>query len=111
NFSHLRPGAGNVLRFLRERGLIPPKGKPQPEPADGALAAFDIYLRRTCGMAPRTCSDYGKQIRQFLQVTYLDRHIDLGGLTPSDLRRYVADRSARVRPETAKKTATALRSF
>jgi site-specific recombinase XerD len=110
-FSHLRPGAGHLLRFLRERGLIPPKGKPRPEPADGALAAFNLYLRRTCGMAPRTCKDYGKQVRQFLHVTYPDGHIDLGRLMPSDLRPYVADRSASVRPETAKKTATALRSF
>jgi site-specific recombinase XerD len=111
NFSHLRPGAGQLLRFLREHGLIPPKAKPQSEPADSVLTTFDLYLRTTCGMAPRTCSDYGKQVRQFLQVTYPDGQVDLSRITPSDLRHYVADRSARRRPETVKKTATALRSF
>ena len=110
-FSHLGPAAGHLLRFLRERGLIPPKEEPPPTPPDGVLGTFDVYLRRTCGMTPRTCSDYGKQVRQFLRVTYPDGVVDLGRLTPVSLRSYIADRSARVRNETAKKTATALRRF
>jgi Phage integrase, N-terminal SAM-like domain len=111
NFSHLGPAAGHLLRFLRERGLIPPRAVPSPTPPDGVLGTFDVYLRGTCGMTPRTCSDYGKQVRQFLRVTSPDGVIDLSRLTPVSLRSYVADRSARVRHETAKKTATALRRF
>ncbi len=110
-FSHLGPAAGHLLRFLRERGLIPPKAEPPPTPPDGVLGTFDVYLRTTCGMTPRTCSDYGKQVRQFLRVTYPDGVIDLVRLTPVELRSYVAERSARVKHETAKKTATALRRF
>jgi site-specific recombinase XerD len=110
-FSHLGPAAGHLLRYLRERGLIPPRPQPPPTPSEGVLSAFDTYLRTTCGMAPRTCSDYRKQVQQFLQVRYPDGAIDLGRLTPADVRSYIADRSARVKHETAKKTANALRSF
>lgn len=110
-FSHLGPTAGHLLRFLREHGLIPPRAKPPPTPPDGVLGTFDVYLRTTCGMTPRTRSDYGKQVRQFLRVTYPDGVIALGRLTPLGQRCYIADRSAGVKHETAKKTATALRRF
>jgi site-specific recombinase XerD len=110
-FSHLGPAAGHLLRFLRERGLIAPRPEPSPTPSEGVLGAFDAYLRRICGMTARTCSDYRKQVRQFLTAMYPDGAIDLGRLTPNDLRSYVADRSARVKHETAKKTATTLRRF
>ncbi len=61
------PGAGRLLRFLREAGEVPAPGSPgDATPAEALLAQFGDWLAGERGLSAATVRCYGKQARKFL---------------------------------------------
>ena len=75
------------------------------------IVAFDSYLRRCCGACEKTCSEYGRYVRYFLETKSRGSIVDVTSLDASDLIRFITEQASRYKPKTAKLIATALRSF
>lgn len=111
SLSHTRAAVAHWLGLLRRGGEIPPKEVAPKEPAVLVLDAFDAHLQGTCGASPGTRRCYLKHVRFFLRARYGDGPVDLTRIVPKDLVTYISDYAARVKRRTAKKAASALRTF
>jgi len=106
------PGAGRLLRFLREAGEVPAPGSPgDATPAEALLAQFGDWLAGERGLSAATVRCYGKQARKFLAFLPgpLDaalRQLDAGQVT-SFMLGYCRGRN----PESAKAMVTAARAL
>jgi integrase/recombinase XerD len=106
------PGAGRLLRFLREAGEVPAPGSPgDATPVEALLAQFGDWLAGERGLSAATVRCYGKQARKFLAFLPgpLDaalRQLDAGQVT-SFMLGYCRGRN----PESAKAMVTAVRAL
>ncbi len=101
----------HLLVVLRSSGRIPPARPAEPRPADAILEAFEAHLRGTRGATPKTCGEYTRYVREFLECQEVADPRDISGIGARDVMGFVAKRAARCKPATAKLVATALRSF
>jgi integrase/recombinase XerC len=90
-----------------------PEGNPDTVSGSEALAAFRAYLRNERRASPRTCVAYDSCVRAYL--AFLERHLggapsldDLGQVTASDLRAYLASRRAGNPPLSSRSVSLAL---
>jgi len=111
SLSHTRAAVAHWLGLLRGCGEIPPKEVAPKKPAAVVLDTFEAHLRETCGASPGTRRCYLQHVRFFLRARYGDGPVDLTRIVPKDLVTYISDYAARVKRRTAKKAATALRTF
>jgi len=87
------------------------RARARAEPEHPVLRSFGEYLRRTRGLAPRTCHAYVQRVDAFLASLPGSDPIDLTRLSAADLAGYVTSLATRVRPGTTKQVTIALRSF
>jgi site-specific recombinase XerD len=78
---------------------------------DDLLDAFTEYLRVTRGAAPATCERAGRDVRHLLTHLSAGDPLDVRQLTGEVLRGFVVDRARRQSPRTARRAASAARSF
>ncbi len=78
---------------------------------DDVLDAFTEHLRVTRGAAPATCERSVRDVRQLLTLLSASGQLDLRQLTGEVLRGFVVDRARRHSPRTARRSASAARSF
>lgn len=103
--------APHLLRVLRVRRRIFLPRTPPPIPIEVILQTFTEHLQTNRGAAPTTCERHVRELRPLLKQTYGTRPFDLSRLTPSLLRTFVAERSARHSARAGRRTASALRNF
>lgn len=111
SLSHTRAAVGHWLGLLRRCGDIPPKEAAPKDAVAVVLETFEAHLGKTCGASPGTRRCYLQHVRFFLRARYGDGPVDLTRIVPKDLVTYISDYAARVKRRTAKKAASALRSF
>jgi len=109
--SYVAGVAPHLLMVLRARGRIAPASRPPPTPVDAILAAFAEHLRAHQGASTATCERYVRDTRLLLEEACGRGSLDLSRLTVSALRAFVRGRAARWSPRTARRSATAARSF
>jgi site-specific recombinase XerD len=109
--SCMRAVMGHLMLVLRRSGRIAPARPMEPRPADAMLEAFEAYLRETRGATSKTCVEYTRYVREFLESVEINAPGDISILGPRDVMDFVASRAACCKPATAKLVATALRSF
>lgn len=78
---------------------------------EGALAAFDEHLRRTCGVCAGTRRNYARFVRAFLFAVFADGRVEVAAIGVGDVVGFVGDLPGRYRPRTVELAASALRSF
>ncbi len=74
-----------------------------------AIRAFDLHLRAERNLSPHTRRAYGADVRQL--AAFLGKGAGTGGVTPSDVRRFLAALHARRSPATLGRKLAAIRSF
>lgn len=109
--SDLRAAMGHLLLVLRRSGRVAPARSAEPRPADATVKAFEAHLRGTRGATSKTCGEYSRYVREFLESEEVADLGDISGLGPRAVMGFVASRAACCKPGTAKLVATALRSF
>jgi len=108
---YYRGVAPHLLKVLRARGRIALARAPKATPVETILQAFTEHLRTHRGASAATCERYVREIWPLLERTYGTGRLDYSRLTPGGLRAWVAERAARFCPRSARRTASALRSF
>ena len=78
---------------------------------DDVLDALTEHLRVTRGASPATCERSVRDVRQLPTLLSASGQLDLRQLTGEVLRGFVVDRARRHSPRTARRSASAARSF
>ena len=78
---------------------------------EDVLAAFDVHLRRACGVCEGTRLNYGRYARAFLEAVSADSAADVAAIRAGDVAGFVGDLASRYRPGTVALAASGLRSF
>jgi site-specific recombinase XerD len=78
---------------------------------EGALAAFDEYLRRMRGVCPGTRRNYSRFAGAFLRAVFPGGPVDVAEIQARDVVEFVGGLTRRYRPGTVELAASALRSF
>jgi integrase len=107
---HVCPGLRQFLEMLRSSGHIPAPSD-QPGTIESVVAAYDCYLRDTCGFAPDTRINRTRFAREFLRVTFGARMICWDRLRPKHLRSFVIGFGHTGRIASAVVAASSLRGF
>jgi len=100
-----------LVAFLRDREVMPPVTEPVLNPTEALLARYRSYLVSERGLTAVTAEGYGHVVRPFVATRALDGGLDLVGLTPADVTRFVVATCPKLSPGSAKLTVTALRSL
>ena len=103
--------APHLLKVLRARGRISIPRVPVPTPVDSILEQFAKHLRKNRGVSAATCERNIRDVELLLRKTYGNGPLDVARLTPGVVRAFVSERAALCSPRTARRTASALRSF
>jgi site-specific recombinase XerD len=106
----VRAGLKHLMHVFRMDGHVISTPKCQG-PVDTAIEQFEGHLMTVCGVSASTCRQYTRFARQFLKATYGDGPIDLEQATVNDVQGFITQKAANVATETAKATATSVRSF
>jgi integrase/recombinase XerD len=111
--AYLTPKAlGPLLGYLRRLGVAPQPGR--PEPAAGAetlLEAYRAWLLGERGVQSAVARGYLDLVRPFAERHAADGGAGLRALTAGDVTAFLTARSRRLRPKTAQRLATAVRSL
>jgi integrase/recombinase XerD len=100
-----------LFLFLRQQQLIQPPPYPKPSAIDQLISAYDRHLSEVAGLTEGTRRGYRIYARQFLCWRFGRRPVRLQKLVPSDITRFVAQRSSELKPPTLRGLAATLRSF
>ena len=65
---------GALDRFLCERHIVPQGDLPIPSPVEVEVAAFEVYLRETRGLAETTIHGHAGLVRTFLNFLRFNQH-------------------------------------
>lgn len=106
-----RKALGPLVEYLRGREVMPPVPPAQVSPTDALLARYRDYLLSERGLVASTAYGYVHFVRPFLAARERDGGIDVAGLTPADVTRFVVATCPRQAHGSAKLTVTALRSL
>lgn len=104
---------GQLLDFLRQRGVIPAEKIPLPRlsSVERCAQGFERYLREERILATATIVNYVPFIRDFLKDRFGNGPVRLSRLCAGDVVRFVQRRAPRLHLKRAKLLTTALRSF
>jgi len=92
----LHAALGHLLVLLRAHAVIadPSIGL---TPVDEELRRFDDHMNHVRGLAPKTRKHYIAIIRCLLFGQFADRAVEICAIKPDDIRKFVANQSARCR--------------
>jgi integrase/recombinase XerD len=82
-----------------------------PKSPEKIITTFELHLRETLGLAPKTCQNHSREISRFLDAVPIRKASDLEALTPPDLTCYVAGRSAQCQPSSLHQITGSVRHF
>jgi site-specific recombinase XerD len=101
------------LDFLRREQLIPdpPERAPRLKAADRLFIKFDQHLDRVQGLAALTRQARGRYAREFLEAQFGRRRLQLRGIKPVDLLRFVNARALTLKRTSLHALVVGLRSF
>jgi hypothetical protein len=101
-----------LLGYLRGLGVVPVADQPVPSNVELLLARYREYLLRERGVTAGTARGYIDCVRSFVSSRAReDGELDLAGLTPQDVLRFVLADCRRRPRRSAKLMVTALRSL
>ena len=106
-----QPALRDLLRHLRDAGIIPCVRVPESSPLDGIKECFTRYLAEERGLAQRTLESYLPLVCAFLSGHFGNGPLALDKLTPKDIFGFILRHSKRVCPKRAQIMTSALRSF
>jgi site-specific recombinase XerD len=106
-----RAALKRLLAVLRDAGTIAPAALPPISPQDQILVEFGDYLRRECGLAPKTIIRHPPIIRQFLREVCPAGASDLGKFRQEDVTRYIERHARDWSPASGKAMCWSLRAF
>lgn len=107
----LHAALGHFLRVLRESRRIPVHTAPSQTPTDIVLQEFHQFLRHVQGTTESTCGQYTRYVRKFLIAKFGVDSINISGLVPGEVIRFVEESSMHWRPKTTKLLCSSLRCF
>jgi site-specific recombinase XerD len=105
------PALRDLLKHLRDAGIIPCAQEPESSPLRDIGGCFTRYLAEERGLAQRTLDSYLPLVCVFLSERFGNGPIALDKLTPKDITGFILRHSKRVCPKRAQIVTTALRSF
>jgi len=105
------PALRDLLRHLREAGIIPCAREPESSPLHDIEVCFARYLTEERGLAQPTLDSYLPPVCAFLSERFGTEPIVLDELTPKDITGFILRHSNRVSPRRAQLVTGALRSF
>src|SRR4030042_394285 len=105
------PALRDLLRHLRDAGIIPCAREPESSPLHDIEVCFARYLTEERGLAQRTLDSYLPPVCAFLSERFGTESIVLDELTPKGIAGFILRHSKRVSPRRAQIVTTALRSF
>jgi hypothetical protein len=100
-----------LLAFLRQTKRIKPAARTPDSVIDRLVRKYDAYLNDVAGLAFETRFYRRRYAREFLQSRLRRGRIQLTGLSPKILRRYIQRRAPGLKPASLRILATSLRSF
>jgi site-specific recombinase XerD len=101
----------DLLRHLRNAGIIPCARQPESSPLHDIEVCFARYLTEERGLAQRTLDNYLPLVCTFLSERFDNGPIALDKLTPKDITGFILHHSKKVSPRRAQVVTTVLRSF
>ncbi len=105
------PALRDLLRHLRDAGIIPCAREPESSPLHDIEVCFARYLTEERGLAQRTLESYLPPVCAFLLERFGTESIVLDELTPKDITGFILRHSNKVSPRRAQLVTSALRSF
>lgn len=109
SLGQVRPALRNLLRMLREQGLL--NEVVSRRPIDVVIEKFDVHLREVCGLSEATRQCRVKYAREFLAARFGRREPQWAALRPRDLISFVTDCARRFQPQSVQVVASSLRCF
>jgi len=106
-----RAALGLLLAFLRQTKRIKPAARTPDSVIDRLVRKYDAYLNDVAGLAFETRFYRRRYAREFLQSRLRRGRIQLTGLSPKILRRYIQRRAPGLKPASLRILAKSLRSF
>lgn len=106
----VRAALRHLLVVLRRRGSIAPQ-RATTSASTKLIEEYSEHLREVRGAAASTCSYYCRYAREFLDVQFTDGPLEISRIRPTDVTRFITDRSTRWSTGSMKAASTALRSF
>ncbi|HEY3855136.1 MAG TPA: tyrosine-type recombinase/integrase [Verrucomicrobiae bacterium] len=100
-----------LLAFLRQTKRIKAPASTPESAIDRVVRRYDAYLNEVGGLAFETRFYRRRYAREFLQSRSRHDHIQLTGLSPKILRRYIQRRASGLKPSSLRVLSTSLRSF
>ncbi|HUX17758.1 MAG TPA: site-specific integrase [Acidithiobacillus sp.] len=111
DFFTLRATLGNLLKVLREQGVIAEQPAPTGDIAD-ELSRYHAYMHNVRGLSVMTCRGRLRTIQRLLLHKFEDRPVEMETLQPNDIRQFVANQLKQVDTiSNAKALAAALRDY
>lgn len=100
------------VRLVCADGAVQTKQPTSTRPTLRVRQEFELYLLRERGLAAASIRLYGDAVGRFLEHTFGDAEVRLGGITPADVIGFVQVDAARLHhSKRAKVMTSALRSF
>ena len=106
-----RSALGLLLAFLRQTKRIKPPARTPDSAIDRLVREYDAYLNDVAGLAFETRFYRRRYAREFLQSRLRRGRIQLTGLSPQILRRYIRRRAPGLKPASLRVLSTSLRSY
>lgn len=107
----VRPALTHLLHVLREQGHLSEPLTLLPPAIQGELKRFDHHLNSVCGLAPATRTSRRQWVGRFLVDQFGSSPIDIDGVEPADIVRFMVQPANRYRPGTLQVLGSALRSY
>jgi site-specific recombinase XerD len=106
----VRQALARWLSVLRARGSIarPPRSTTELE---AELARFERHLIEVCGLSASSRYTLLRHVRGFLLNRFGTRHIDFAAIRPTDVRHFIAQRSAHLQPISLRPILSSLHSY
>ena len=107
----VRPALAHLLHVLREQGHLSGPLTLLPPAIQGELERFDHHLNSVCGLASATRTSRRQWVGRFLVDQFGSSPIDIYGVQPADIVRFMVQPTDRYRPGTLQVRGSALRSY
>lgn len=105
------PALRDLLKHLRDAGIIPYTREPESSPLYDIKECFTRYLTEERGLAQPTIDSYLPPVCAFLSERFGNGMSALDELTSKDITGFILRHSKRVSPKRAQVLTSALRSF
>src|SRR5262245_34558328 len=105
-------GLKQVLKALRQRGLVPPQPAPAPiTEAEQWLHDFDHHLECVLGFSPGTRRNYLRYARRLIDSRFGSATPNWTTLSPQDVTDFVRQEADKLKPSTCRQPAAAVKAL